>query len=235
MLAFNANVANVELSDIPLFDGLTDEQLHQVANCCRSRTFPTNTTILTIERASDFVYIILSGSLKIRTLHVDGSEVTLAVLGPGEVVGNILLDERYDAYATMVETVELTTLLWLSQEVFQSFLQTIPPLTYNLVQILQRRLQTANNYMQSVLRLDVPGRLAHRLLIFVREYGMELKDGDVMIPMRLTQTDLAELIGASRVRVNYAFASFKRRGYLSTNGDYQIIIHNLEALAQLCA
>jgi CRP/FNR family transcriptional regulator, cyclic AMP receptor protein len=227
--------ANVELTEIPLFDNLSPEQLNQVTSCCRSRTFPADTTIMTIERASDFVYVILSGSLKIRTLHEDGSEVTLAILGPGEVVGHILLDERYDAYATMVETVELTTLLWLSQDAFQSFLQTMPPLTYNLVQILQRRLQTANHYMQSVLRLDVPGRLAHRLLIFIREYGMELDDGAVMIPMRLTQTDLAELIGASRVRVNYAFASFKRRGYLSVTGEYQIIIHNIEALVRLCA
>lgn len=219
--------------DLPIFRQLPLEALAKFQKVSYQRAFPAGFTILTIERPTEFVYIILRGTVKIRALHEDGSEVILAILGPGEIVGDII-DEAQLSYVAMVETVEETTLLWMTRDDFQACLQSMPTLSYNVVQSLARRLRTTDSYLHSILRLDVPGRLAYRLLHFAQEYGQALATGELMIPLRLTQSDLADLIGASRVRVNHAFMAFKRRGILSVGQDHRIVIHNLKLLATVC-
>lgn len=223
----------LDLQTIPLFRDLCPDQLSHLQGLFRCRTFPAGTNILTLERPTHFVYVILEGTIKVRALHEDGTELTLAILGPGEVISDMLLEENA-TYAVMVATIEETRLLWLPRDAFQQCLQTMPSLTYNFMQILSRRLHATHSYMRSVLKFDVNGRLAYRLLHFAREYGQPRENGDVLIPMRLTQSDLAELIGASRVRVNHAFAALKRLGYLSTDTNRFIVIHDLDALTRLC-
>ena len=84
----------------------------------------------------------------------------------------------------------------------------------------------------SLAALDVPGRVAAQLLALAGEYGEPSAGGATRIPLPLTQSDLAALVGASRVRVNQAIAFFKKRGCISVGADHRIIIHNPEPLAQ---
>ena len=81
--------------------------------------------------------------------------------------------------------------------------------------------------------LDVHGRVAAQILAFAREYG-EPGTGGVLIPLRLTQTDLVGLIGASRVRVNQDLVYYRKRGGISIDGDHRIVLHDAEALVR-CA
>jgi CRP/FNR family transcriptional regulator, cyclic AMP receptor protein len=73
------------------------------------------------------------------------------------------------------------------------------------------------------------------LLAFVQEYGEVAPNGDVLIPLRLTQSDLASMVGASRVRVNQAFGFYKRRNYISVNHDRHIVVHDVSALSRRCS
>jgi CRP-like cAMP-binding protein len=111
----------------------------------------------------------------------------------------------------------------------------MPMMALNLVNILSRRLRLANARAESLATLDIHGRVAAQLLVFAKEHGESTLDGDVVIPLRLTQSDLASIIGASRVRVNQALGFYKRRNYLSVNCDLQIVIHNPEALSRRCS
>ena len=74
-------------------------------------------------------------------------------------------------------------------------------LVCNLAEVLSRRLRLTSAHLLSLAALDVPGRVASQLLALAREYGERTPEG-TRIAMRLTQTDLASLVGASRVRVN---------------------------------
>jgi CRP/FNR family transcriptional regulator, cyclic AMP receptor protein len=79
--------------------------------------------------------------------------------------------------------------------------------------------------------LDVHGRVAVQLLAFAREYGELLPDGGTLIPLRLTQTNLAALVGASRVRVNQALGYYRKQDSISLNKDHRIIVRDEESLA----
>jgi CRP-like cAMP-binding protein len=114
---------------------------------------------------------------------------------------------------------------------FWECLRTIPGMTYNLVGLLSRRLRLANLHVESMAAFDVSGRLAGHLVGLATEYGRSTRRG-VLIPFPLTQSDLAALIGASRVRVNQVLMAFRRRGLVSVGEDRRITVRDLARLAK---
>ena len=80
--------------------------------------------------------------------------------------------------------------------------------------------------------MDVPGRVTAQLLALALEYGEPSSRNGTLIPLPLTRSDLAALVGASRVRVNQAIAFFKKRRYLSVGRERRITVHDADALAR---
>jgi len=103
----------------------------------------------------------------------------------------------------------------------------------NLVKILSARVRLSDQVIQSLATLDVNGRVARQLLAFAERYGRDLDDG-VQVRIVLTQSDLADLVGASRKRVNQTMVFFKEQGLVSTDADGRFIIHNREGLTRFC-
>jgi CRP/FNR family transcriptional regulator, cyclic AMP receptor protein len=174
--------------------------------------------------------MILLGSAKVHTIKSDGTQIILAVLGPGEVVGEMSLADSLRRLAD-VTTLEEAVLLWMDRFAFRTALEEEPMLICNLAEVLSRRLRLTNAHLLSLDALDVPGRVASQLLALAREYGERTPEG-TRIPMRLTQTDLASLVGASRMRVGQAIALFKKRGCFSVGEDHRIVIQDPETLTR---
>ena len=222
------------LAEVPLFRGLTVEQLLRLAERLHHKSAPAGAEIITVKRPGEMAYVILEGSVKINISQPDGSDVILAVLGAGEIVGEMSLADSLGRSAS-VTALEPTTLLMMDRAAFWASLQEMPRMSYNLVSVLSRRLRLANLHARSLVRLDVYGRVAGQLLALAREYGKTAPNGDVLIPLRLTQSDLAGMVGASRVRVNQALGFYKRRKYLSVNRERHIVLHDSAALERRCA
>ena len=79
---------------------------------------------------------------------------------------------------------------------------------------------------------SIEARVARQVLAFAEYYGQPQPNGDIQIPLRLTQSDLAAMLGASREHINKVIVSYKERGYLSINRQYHLTIHNQSALAR---
>jgi CRP/FNR family transcriptional regulator, cyclic AMP receptor protein len=165
--------------------------------------------------------------------QADGRNVILGIYGPGELVGEMSLMDRCECCATVV-TLEQSTLCWIDHVAFETCLRTMPILTYNLSRHFSRRLRFASAHIQALATLDIFGRVARQLLAFAQKYGEVTSSGTVLIPLRLTQGDLADIIGASRMRVNRVLCFYKEQQYLSMCTDGRITIHHPEALAQRC-
>src|SRR3712207_1765434 len=185
---------------------------------------------MTAEEPGEAVYVVLKGSVKVHLFTPDGTEVILAVLGPGEVVGEMSLTDSLGRSAD-VTTLEESTFLWMDRRTFRSGVESSATLARNLADVLSRRLRLANAHLLSMAALDVPGRVASQLLSLAKEYGQETPEG-VRIPIRLTQADLGALVGASRVRVNQAVGYFRKRGQISLDKQGLLTIHDKDALAR---
>jgi CRP/FNR family cyclic AMP-dependent transcriptional regulator len=106
-------------------------------------------------------------------------------------------------------------------------------LNYNLVRQLSSRLRLANQKIQALSTLDVAGRVARQILIFAEQYGRH-EGKAIRIPVPLTQSDIAEMVGATRERVNHAMVAFKQQGTLAVDAQHRITILDRAALAERC-
>jgi CRP/FNR family transcriptional regulator, cyclic AMP receptor protein len=217
------------LQEVALLRGLPPERLEALAPMLHERSFPANTNVITAEERGEGVYAILSGTVKVYVTDAGGAEVIIAVLGPGEIVGEMSLADSLGRSANVL-TLERSTFLWMDRRALLASMEETPVVARNLASILSRRLRLANTHTRSLAALDVHGRVAAQLLAFAREYGEDLPEGDTLIPLRLTQSDLAALLGASRVRVNQALGYYRRGGAISVSGDHRITIHDQQAL-----
>ncbi len=222
------------LAKLSLFNGLPSQQLAKCHSALQCKRSPARAEIVSVEHPGEIVYIILEGTVKIYIGRPDGTEVILAILGAGEIVGEMSLVDSFERSASVV-TLEPCTLLLMGRATFWASLHEMPTMACNLINILSRRLRLSNARTELLSALDVSGRIAAQLLSFAKEYGEDTPDGDVLIPLRLTQSDLASIIGASRVRVNQALSFYKQRNYLSINRANKILIHNVEALSRRCS
>jgi CRP/FNR family transcriptional regulator, cyclic AMP receptor protein len=217
------------LQEVDLFRGLPLERLEKLAPMLHERSFPANTNVIAADERGEGVYAIISGTVKIYVTDADGAEVIIAVLGPGEVVGEMSLADSLGRSASVL-TLERSSFLWMDRKTLLAGMEESPVIARNLAGILSRRLRLANTHTRSLAALDVHGRVAAQLLAFAREYGEDLPGRDTRIPLRLTQSDLAALVGASRVRVNQALGHYRKRGAISIHDDHRITIHDQEAL-----
>ncbi len=221
------------LSDIVLFESLTAQELDWLNDHMHQRVFGAGSNLALAEQPGEVIYVVLEGTLKIFTQRLDGTEVILAILGPGDTVGEMSLVDSAGRSANVV-TLEKSNLLWMDRATFQVCLETIPAITYNLVHILSKRLRLANEQIQSLATLDVYGRVARQLLAFAEQYGQPVGDGATLIPIRLTPSDIADLVGASRERINQVVVNYKRNRYISIDRRYRVTVHNRQSLADRC-
>jgi CRP/FNR family cyclic AMP-dependent transcriptional regulator len=197
--------------------------------------------IVVAEQFEDTVYVIRTGRVKVYVEQADGSEVVLAILGPGDVIGALTFGE-HPSDACSIVSLEETALFWIDREAFEQCVQTMPTLSANLATVLARRIRLANERIEALAGLDVRSRIVRHLLLLAREYGAAIggslmgnhSNGQaVQIPFRLTQGDLASLVGASRVRVNQALGDLRRRHLIATDCGPHLLIRDVEALAEL--
>lgn len=219
------------LLPIALFAGLSLAHRTRLCTLLHRKTFPAKAVVILEDHPGEVAYIIQSGTVKISVAG-DEIDTILALLGPGEIVGEMSLIDCMSRSAT-AETQEECKLLWIDRSAFHDCLETMPLMAMNLVGILSRRVRLANTRIQSMATLDIDGRIARQLLAFAQEYGVP-SNGGVIIPLRLTQSDLAGLVGSSRESVNHAISSWKQKKQISVDGRYYITIHDSAALAKRC-
>jgi CRP/FNR family cyclic AMP-dependent transcriptional regulator len=211
-----------EMDRIPLFDGLGPTQAARMKELLRSLSVKAHTTLMATDQPGETIFAVVSGTLRVEVDQLDGKTVILAFLGAGDTVGEMSLLEDTGRLANgrsgaitgrsaTVVTVEPCRLLWLDRVAFQSCLETMPQLSINLLRVLSRRLRLANERIQVLARKDVAGKLAWQLVAFANSYGEKQPDGSVRIPLRFTQDELADIVGASRERVNQVIKKLEEK------------------------
>jgi CRP/FNR family transcriptional regulator, cyclic AMP receptor protein len=221
------------LGEIELFRGLTASQLDWIARRAHRRVFPAGTNIFTFEQPAEAVYVILFGTVKIHIEQTDGKDVVLSILGSGDTLGEMSFIDSVGRSASAL-TLEDTLLLWMGNDTFQTLLDDYPPVARNLVRILSARIRLSDQLIQAFATLDVYGRVARQLLAFAEKYGLEKAGDQVRIPITLTQGDIADLVGASRKRVNQVMVAFKSQELIEVDESGHITVKNREGLAKYC-
>jgi CRP/FNR family transcriptional regulator, cyclic AMP receptor protein len=200
------------LSQTELFSGLTDQELADLARCLRRRRFPKGQMLFLRGDPGTSLYVVTSGQIRIAITSPDGQEMVLSILGPLDVFGDLaLLDgQPRSADAVVHEPAEL---LILERGDFQRFLEGHPRAAITLLAIMARRLRHNAEIIQDAAFFDVPARLARVILRLAEAPGHADDAGSTHI--RLTQVELAGMVGATRESVNKWLGFFRRRGAIT--------------------
>jgi CRP/FNR family transcriptional regulator, cyclic AMP receptor protein len=196
----------------PLFAALDDEAAAALLATMARVDLPRGEALFDEGDAGDRLFVITAGKIKLGRTSSDGRENLLAVLGPGEMFGELSLFDPgpRTATATAVSDAEV---VGLGHADLQAFLSGRPEVARHLLQALARRLRRTNDSLADLVFSDVPGRVAKALLDLSRRFGRQT-DAGVLVAHDLTQEELAQLVGASRETVNKALADFASRGWL---------------------
>ena len=208
---------SADLRGIPLFQGVQEGDLDALAERAVARSYPKQAIIVNEGDDSDSLYLILAGRVKIYLSDETGKELILAIKGPGQYFGEMVLDEQPRSASVM--TLEPATFAVLSSADFRSFLLTHPAVALQLIQNLIRVARGLNQNVRSLAMLDVYGRVARILT----ELAVE-RDGKMVIPDKLTQKDIAARVGASREMINRILRDLTTGGYVSVE-DGRITIN----------
>jgi CRP-like cAMP-binding protein len=213
-VTINVGLANRAelLSDVSLFAELSIDDREGLAARLRRRRYPKGETLFLRGDPGSFLYVIERGRIKIALTSAEGKEMILALLGPADFFGELaLLDggER-SADATVLDDSEL---LLLGREDFLRFVENRPRVALHALAVLSRRLRQTDQLVHDAAFFDVPGRLANAILRLAETLGQPAQNG-VLISRRLTQVELADMIGASRESVNKWLSYYQRQGMI---------------------
>lgn len=209
------------LESVPLFASLKPADYADLVSMTKINKYKKGDTIFHQEDPGSTLYIIISGQVKVTIDSAEGGEAILAILTDGDFFGELSLLDQEPRSANIVAMLDTQTIV-LHRQDFLDFLNTRHELTIDMLAALSRRLREADNSIQDSVFLNLPARLAKRLLELSRRHGVKTDKG-VEIGLRLTQQDLADLVGASRVAVNKQLGMFKLEGLIDIDKQHFII------------
>lgn len=175
----------------------------------------------------DRLYIVGEGKIKLGRSSGDGRENLMAVLGPGEMFGELSLFDP-GPRSLAARAVSDSILYELQHQALVSVLEQDPSVATPLLAALATRLRRTNEALADLVFSDVPGRVAKALLDLSRRFGQKTDEG-IRVSHDLTQEELAQLVGASRETVNKALADFTTRGWVRREGR-AIVLLDLQRL-----
>jgi CRP-like cAMP-binding protein len=200
------------LQKTPLFSALDEEAAIALQKSMVPQTIKRGSTLFQEGDAGDRLYVVTAGKIKLSHSSGDGRESVLAVLGPGDMFGELSLFDPGPRTAT-ASAVTDSAVLGLGNTDLNPWLVGRPEVAQKLLQALAHRLRRTNEAMSDLVFADVPGRVAKALLDLGEKFGSKTEAG-IYVNHDLTQEELAQLVGASRETVNKALADFVSRGWL---------------------
>ena len=200
------------LRQTPLFSGLEDDAAESLRSSLTETRLRRGEILFREGDSGDRLYVVLEGKIKLGRSSPDGRENLMAVLGPGQMFGELSLFDPgpRSLTATAVTDVVMNDL---GHDDLTRWLVGYPDVARNLLGQLAARLRRTNDVVADLVFSDVPGRVAKALLDLASRFGRRADDG-VHVHHDLTQEELAQLVGASRETVNKALADFAHRGWL---------------------
>ena len=208
------------LENVPLFSGLPKEALAEIEQHGSVKSYKKHVIVINQDDETYSLYVILSGSVKVFVSGEDGREVVLNHQQAGDYFGDLALIDKQPRVASVM-TMEPSKFMIISREDFLTCLSKNPEIAINLIKPMTSRMRMLAKNVSSLALLDVYGRVARTLL------DQSEEQGDVLVTEKLTQQEIADMVGASRAMVSRILKDLKEGGYISIEKKRITIHHKL--------
>lgn len=218
----------------PMFAAVTPDALTPFLQTWRLRRYRTGALIFVQGDRADEVFCVAQGRVIILSTTVHGRNQLYAFLGPGEIFGDLGVLGNMPRSAT-AESLEDCSIWSVSSEVFLKFVSEQPSVARALLESLARKVVELDTVTEDLLFLDLKGRVAKRLLELMEGSAVTATPDGIVLPWKMSQTQLAALCGGTRENVSRVLSEFQRRGIVERVGRSYVLrdVVALQRLARL--
>lgn len=198
------------LGKVPIFSPLAPESLTALAEVAHVKQLAANEELFHKGDRGAQLYVIMKGRLKVGTTSSDGARVVFDIMDEGEVFGELALLSGGVRTGT-VTAVDASELLGIDRRNLLDFLRAQPNVAIELLAVLAERVVRVSEQIEDAVFLNLPSRLAKKLLELADDYGVEV-EGGLRIDLALSQGALGEMVGTSRESINKQMKAWGREG-----------------------
>ena len=219
------------LSEVSLFAGLSEADMQAIGHATTMTHCVSGQRILSPDDPPDRIHIIKKGRVRVFRLSPDGKQLTLDIHEKGTILGDMSLlgqDRLREAYAEAIDDGVICTI---SPDELRTLIERYPTVGLNIIRHLSRRLESAERELEAMAYQRVDQRLARKLLDLSQRFGISTVRG-TLIQARLTQQELAEMIGTTRETLAHTLGDFRRRGLLDAS-KHSVVIRDAERLTEI--
>jgi CRP-like cAMP-binding protein len=228
-----ANAEEIQfLESLPLFEGLSHQQLEQVLAAGHRRNFSAPAFVYLQGDPAEGFYLLLQGRIKLSQVTPEGQQVILRYAAPGEAFGVIAVLSRV-RYPVSALTVEDSQLLVWDQQNMRLLMEKLPRVGLNALAILAARVREFQDRVRELSTERVERRIARALIRLARQTGRKTEDG-ILIDLPLTRQDLAEMTGTSLYTVSRTLSNWESQGLVKSKREQVTITypHGLVSIAE---
>lgn len=218
----------VQLLDrVPFLAALSASDRRWLSERVRRRHYARGDIVFQKDDPGEALFIVESGSVRIHVTGSQGTDLTLAVMNTGDFFGDMsLLDGK--PRSASASAVTDSSLIILDRDHFTELVRKRPDAALAVLARVTQRLRGSDQMASDLAFLDAAGRLARRLLEIAEQSGVRRPDG-ILLNVRITQEELANMIGVTRESVNRNLSEFRREGLIKNEGR-KIVIRDPTAL-----
>jgi CRP-like cAMP-binding protein len=217
------------VGDADFWELLTEEEAADLERRSRRRRYRRSAVIFHEGQPCQAVIVLIAGRVKVTSNTQGGTEVVLAVRGPGALLGEFSAIDG-GAYSATVQALEPVAVLLVPLAEFTGYLQAHGRVAYLLMRLLVSRLRDADRKRIEFGAHDTTGRVAARLLELAERFGQPGPDG-IAIALPLSQDELAGWTGASREAVSKALGTLRTAGAIRTS-RLRVVVRDMNALRE---
>ncbi len=211
---------------IELFKDLSEKELSEVEALSEKISFKKKDTIFSEGEPSDWFYILLKGKIKITKLSYDGKEIILELIQAPDFFGGlaVLKGFPYPASAICLEDCEV---LRIPKKAFLRLVDKYPSISKAMLSFLIERVKVTQETLKNVALEKVETRIASALLRLSEKYGKQDREG-ILIDVRLTKQELADMVGTTVETAIRTMSRFKKSGYITERNGKTIITNTMK-------
>jgi len=217
------------ISRIPFLDGLPRREFKKIAPYFGEYQFKRNQYIFWEGDPAARFYIIKSGRVRLLKTAASGKEMVLEVMIPGQLCGGTTLFG--DTHRSSAQAVEPTIAYGISRESYEELLSANPRIARGIIKYLGAKLMDAHDVIISLVSSRVESRIASVIVRLCENHGTETDDG-ILINIRLTRQDMADIVGSTVETTIRTISKFKKQGLLTTIGG-RLLVKDIDAFVKM--
>ena len=211
---------------VPIFSNLSPEEKMEIARITSAKTFQKGEMIYSAGDPGGKLYVLHTGTVKISRINAGGKEQVIRVVGPGDFMGELSLFSSAPL-SDNAEALEATTLCMIDGARLRELMAKYTSIAFKILEELSRRLEKAENLIESISLNSVEQRLAQALL--------SLSEGGHEVVLSMKKGDLASQLGMSQETLSRKLATFQEQGLITLMGHKRIVIRDRAGLERLIA